>query len=125
MSHPDERWRAVGEAVTARAKAKAYSQADLVRASGVSDATVRPVMRGEAKNYRPDRLAKISQALGWPPDGIERLLAGESATTLITTNYDRMIEDLSREVAELRALVERLLPPDSGEGDPQRGGEAS
>lgn len=52
-------------------------QADLVRAAGVSDATVRPVMRGTPGNYRPAKLGQIARALGWTSDSIDRILQGE------------------------------------------------
>lgn len=41
------------------------TQAELIRASGISEATVRPLMQGEPGNYRNVTLAKISRALGW------------------------------------------------------------
>lgn len=105
MADSDERWRNIGDAVTARARELAFSQADLVRASGVSDATVRRVMRGEDGNYRADRLAKISQALGWGPHGIERMIAGKEPDDVRASTDDR-VTTLEREVTELREAMD-------------------
>lgn len=55
----------------------ALLQVDLVRASGVSEATVRPVMRGKPGNYRTAGLGKIARALGWTSDSIKRILDGD------------------------------------------------
>jgi hypothetical protein len=55
----------------------AMLQVDLVRAAGVSEATVRPVMKGKQGNYRPANLGKIARALGWTADSIARILDGE------------------------------------------------
>lgn len=76
MTDHENRWAAVQDHVAAAMKKQRLSQAELVRASGVSDFTVRKVMNGTPGNYRPDRLAKIAYALGWEADGIERILDG-------------------------------------------------
>lgn len=57
-------------------KALGMSQTDLARASGLSAESVRPIMKGIPGNYRGTTLSKISKALRWSADSIERLLAG-------------------------------------------------
>lgn len=53
------------------------SQADLVRASGVSDPTIRDLMRGTPGGRRDETLWKVSIALGWERGRIHRILAGD------------------------------------------------
>lgn len=107
MIDTKERWGAVAEAITARMAELALSQADLVRTSGVSDATIRKLMRGEAGNYRPDRLAKVSQALGWGPDGIDRIRAGTQPNHSAPAMSDRL-DRLEAQMQEVLAIVRRL-----------------
>lgn len=63
MNDRSDRWAAIGEQVTAAMDEQAMSQADLVRRAGVSDFTVRRLMRGTAGNYRRAVLGKVSLAL--------------------------------------------------------------
>lgn len=98
---------------------QAMSQAELVEASGVSHPTVRAVMHGKPGNYRPDRLQKISRALGWTPDSIHRILAGGEPDPMPfadpgpSRNDDdpvdeqALLERLEERVEELRALIAR------------------
>lgn len=69
----DERWEKVGAHINKRMTELGMSQADLVRQSGVSEFTVRKLMRGLPGRYRPDRLAKVAIALEWLPDSIDRI----------------------------------------------------
>lgn len=72
----EDRWAIVGEAVTDWMTEQAWSQADLIRESGVSDMTIRPIIEGQPGNYRPATLAKISKALRRPPDALSRIRDG-------------------------------------------------
>jgi transcriptional regulator with XRE-family HTH domain len=94
-----ERWPAVKDAVSSRMRSLAMSQADLVRASGVSDTTVRPVMNGKPGNYRPESLRRISLALGWTAESIEEVLGGGEPTiarpTATAPQVDRLLDAVS------------------------------
>lgn len=59
-------------AVLARMAGLGIDQAELVRRSGVSDTTVRQVMRGAAIPKRPATRHKIALALGWTPMHLTR-----------------------------------------------------
>ncbi|WP_370327396.1 helix-turn-helix domain-containing protein [Euzebya sp.] len=52
------------------------SQSALAREAGISADTVRKVLRGEGQSFRRLTLSSLSQALGWPPDALERLFDG-------------------------------------------------
>jgi hypothetical protein len=74
----------VGTAITNRMLrvVPPLSQADLIKKSGVSEATVRPLMKGLAGNYRPITLGKVAVALGWTPGSLERIRDGETPIDL-------------------------------------------
>lgn len=102
------RWHLVSVAVLDRMDSKAMSQADLVRESGVSDFTVRKVMRGEPGNYRPDRLAKISVALGQSSNWIAEILKRGDA--MVRLNADGVPTHIRSAVPLIDRLVD--LYPD-------------
>lgn len=91
MSDHSERWSNIGQAIVERMDEIPMSQAELVKASGVSDFTIRKLMRGTPGNYRPDRLRKVSKALGWAPGAI---LGATSDPPSVTP------EELSRQLVE-------------------------
>lgn len=80
-------WNRVADSINERMRELGWDQADLVRRAGLSDATVRQLQRGEKPLYRRSSLRKVSVALLWPPDGIERLAGGAT------------VEDLGRQMA--------------------------
>ena len=51
-------------------------QTRLIEASGVSDFTVRDLMKGVSRNYRDRSLWAVSKALGWSHDSIHCILGG-------------------------------------------------
>lgn len=78
MTQQQERWQAVGRAIVARREQYRWQQADLVRASGVNDLTLRCLERGEISVKGP-RLAtrqKLEDALNWARGSIDRILDG-------------------------------------------------
>lgn len=88
-------WGAVSRAINQRMKEFGWDQADLVRRAGVSDPTVRHLQRGTKSQYRRSSLRKVSVALLWPPDGIERLAEGAT------------VEDLERQLSAVARDSER------------------
>ena len=103
MTEQAERWRDVADAINARMSTRTppMSQADLVRTSGVSDPTIRDLMRGTPGGRRKETLWKVSLALGWPRDHLHRILAGEPTAGPAEPA-------VSSELAEIRALVEAI-----------------
>jgi transcriptional regulator with XRE-family HTH domain len=133
MPGTSDQWAAVGAAIRERMAelVPPMSQADLVRASGVSDPTVRDLMRGAAGSRRGETLWKVSIALGWERDRIHRIVAGDDepapagpATTSEASPLARMaaeVEELRRTIAILEsrlAALEQADPPPSPATDP-------
>lgn len=126
MTPTDDRWAEVARYVADAMKRHAMSQTDLSSKSGVSAFTVRRVMRGEAGRYREDRLAKISRALGWPGNGIERILTGDTPDDFpdALPSLDEVLEEALAEAAELRreigSLTDRVERLEQQDGPPAR-----
>ena len=105
-------WAAVADAMAARVAELGITQKELVARSGVSESTVRALL----KNYRPRRrqrhtLEDISTALGWPARYLDDVLG----------NADQAADPdpLRAEVVELRSqvadLIERVAALERGE----------
>lgn len=74
---------ATAAAITQRMDALGLSQQDLAVRSGVSTSTIRKLQRGTQTSYQRPKLAALSRELGWPPDGLARLLDGASPDDLV------------------------------------------
>lgn len=69
--------RRLAAAVNARMDELGMDTAELVRASGVSDNTVRRIRRGEVAQFRLSIKREIARALGWTADSFDRIMRGE------------------------------------------------
>lgn len=78
VNEQPERWTHLAAAIRERLSELAWSQADLVRASGVSSFTVRRLMNGEHGNYREANLGRVSQALWGDTRALSRILDGDA-----------------------------------------------
>lgn len=92
MTYPEDRWAVVGRAIDRQLLLYGWSQSDLVRASGVSDLTVRPIQKGEPGNRQTKTLSKISRALGWGGEGLVRILEGADPDDFIREHRDEPVE---------------------------------
>ncbi|MGH9021598.1 MAG: helix-turn-helix domain-containing protein [Acidimicrobiia bacterium] len=79
-------------------------QKELAERANVSTATLRKLAGGSAGSYRPQTLARVARALGWPSDALSRLLEGSSGEPTIAPPAPR-----HDEVGQLVARI-RLLP---------------
>lgn len=81
--HPD-RWQFVAEVVKDCMTDLGLRQADLVRASGLSDPTIRSFMTGRFRAVPSQHTKrKLEDALLWPPLTVDRILAGEDPDQVI------------------------------------------
>lgn len=79
-------------------------QKELAERANVSTATLRKLAGGSAGSYRPQTLARVARALGWPSDALSRLLEGSASEPTIAQPAPR-----HDEVGQLVARI-RLLP---------------
>jgi transcriptional regulator with XRE-family HTH domain len=101
MNNRDNMWEEVAKHVISRMKDLGMSQAELVRASALSDPLVRGLMRGTPRgNPKETNLIKASMALGWSPDSIDRILVG--GEPVLSFAVGRPDDDLRAQLDELR-----------------------
>ena len=98
-------WAAVWGRVDARRIALGLPQKALATASTVSESTFRKMKAGTPLE-RADKRAALCRALGWEPDGIDRLLAGLEPVVSLpdeSGSLERRVSVLEAELATLRA----------------------
>ncbi|QXC59363.1 hypothetical protein KSP35_13215 [Aquihabitans sp. G128] len=78
---PDERNTEVvpgmAEAIEQRRKELGMSPGDFTAATGLTGPGVMPVRKGYRRQYQDRVKLGVARALQWPPDAIDRLMAGE------------------------------------------------
>lgn len=102
---PADRWHVLAALILARMKDLNLHQAGLVQRSGVSDPVLRELTgTGRdgvvVRDRRPQLLSRLSEALGWTPDSIERILAGGEPELLDPASHDQPTR------ADLAALID-------------------
>lgn len=100
-------FKRVAEHVNRRLNELGWLQKDLEQQSGVSVATIRALQTGERTNYRPDVLAKVSRALGWPSDTLHRISRGGDAPAEEDIPADD--QDLLDELDAIKSELDRRL----------------
>ena len=108
-------WAAVARAVSERMDELGMSQMDLVRRSGVSDATIRRLTRGDDRyGFRRTSLAAVSKALGWRPDALTAISRGEDPPRTVDYLDRQTLIEKVRAVRvacdELEDIVRRTAP---------------
>ena len=70
--------QSVAEAVRARLDELGWTQVELVRQAGVSSFTVQRMVNEEDATFRLEIKRKVSTALGWTPDSLDRIARGDA-----------------------------------------------
>lgn len=108
----DERWQRLADRVKSRRYDMHLTQTMLAREARTSDRTIGALERAEHGTYQASTLRSISIALGWTPDSIDRVLAGEqpveATDNAAAPDLAAQVAILQRELAELRRVVEAL-----------------
>ena len=100
-------WDAVAAAIRARLVDIDMTQAQLAARAGVALMTVRELQHNlRPRRRNPRTLAAVSQALGWPPDRLARIVEGEQVTPRATETV--VLAELAAVKAELHATARRL-----------------
>lgn len=100
-------WRTVAALVRARIEEMGVSLREFERRAGVSDTTLRAVLRGRPL-VRADKRAQLARGLGWTHDSIDRILRGEAPATA----PDGAGAPAERSHLALLAKIERLSDND-------------
>lgn len=127
---PEEQWDKVAETLNARMKELGMSQTRLAEEADVSQQLLRDLRKGTPRQYRAGGLSRIAIALGWPHDAFQRLRYGGPVEERRRLPHDvrtsmhlasgmllRRIDDIERQVGELRAEVVRYFRLDDLDED--------
>ncbi|MBW3663525.1 MAG: helix-turn-helix domain-containing protein [Actinobacteria bacterium] len=112
MTTPD--WQAVAAAVKNRRAELGMKQKELAEAAGFDPSTIRNVETAARSSYDYVTLAKISTALKWLPDALDRISKGADPAEMEpevpggTAAHDGSIEQLATLVRELQDEVREL-----------------
>ena len=68
----------LADAIEGRRRQLGLSVGQLARAADLTTEGLRPLRRGEARDYQERTVLNLCRALKWTPDSIDRVLRGES-----------------------------------------------
>jgi transcriptional regulator with XRE-family HTH domain len=107
-----EDWDAVAAAIQNRLAETRMTQMDVASRARLSLTTVRELQRNlNPRRRRPQTLAAVSEALGWPPDYLGQVLRGgrpEPHADEVKDPVLAALDSLGREIRELRDRVEQI-----------------
>lgn len=118
-------WTAVAAALNARVAALRMTQQELASRSGVSPATIREIQHNHRPRKRYGRtLAALSEALQWPAEYLDDVLAGrspEAAGRSAQGDDDQVLHELRAIREELQGIKQRLDVLEAGGNSPADG----
>jgi transcriptional regulator with XRE-family HTH domain len=107
-----EDWDAVAEAIQSRLAETRMTQMDVASRARLSLTTVRELQHNlNPRRRRPQTLAAVSQAMGWPADYLQQVLRGDRPQPHQDEVQDpvlQALDGLAREIRELRDRVEQI-----------------
>lgn len=116
-----EDWDAVASAISGRLAELRATQMDVAARAQISLTTLRELQHNTSpRQRRPQTLAAVSEALGWPADYLTKVLHGEDARPHPDEEGDPVLRSLAaieHELGELRervARIERQLAREGG-----------
>lgn len=109
---PEGDWNAVAVAIGNRLSETRATQMDVASRARVSLTTLRELQHNlNPRRRRPQTLAAVSEALGWPADYLARVLHGERAEPHRNEARDPVLaalKDLEQEIRSLRIRVDQI-----------------
>jgi transcriptional regulator with XRE-family HTH domain len=109
-------WDAVASAIRARMADLDMTQAELSQRAGVALMTVRELQNNlRPRKRNPRTLAAVTEALGWPPDHLAAILAGENPEDPDTD--DPVLAELKEIKEQLTSITDRLDAIERRQGD--------
>jgi hypothetical protein len=114
-------WNAVASAIRSRLSETRATQMDVASRARVSLTTLRELQHNlNPRRRRPQTLAAVSEALGWPANYLTRVLHGEPAERHSDEVRDPVLSslrDLEQEIRGLRARVDEIERQLADEGE--------
>lgn len=105
-----EDWAAVSAAISRRMAETRLTQMDVASRAQVSLTTVRELQHASnPRKRRPQTLAAISEALGWPPAYLNQVLHGEDPHPNADETADPVLQALKGLESQVEALRERVV----------------
>jgi hypothetical protein len=113
-----EDWGAVARAISDRLADTRATQMDVASRAKVSLTTFRELQHNlNPRRRRPQTLAAISEALGWPTDYLARVLTGEDQPSASVEPDGSVLDRLQAVEDQLCALTERLAAVERSQRD--------
>ncbi|MGD9525194.1 helix-turn-helix domain-containing protein [Pseudonocardia sp.] len=104
-----EDWDAVARAIQDRLAQTRMTQMDVASRAQVSITTLRELQHNlSPRRRRPQTLAAVSEALGWPSGYLDQVLRGEQVEPHPDEVTDPVLDALNGVETELRDLRERV-----------------
>ena len=107
-----EDWSAVAAAIQSRLVETRMTQMDVASRARLSLTTVRELQHNlNPRRRRPQTLAAVSQAMGWPADYLQQVLRGARPEPHQNEAQDpvlQALDALAQEIRELRDRVEQI-----------------
>ena len=107
-----EDWGGVASAISGRLAELRATQMDVAARARISLTTLRELQHNtNPRQRRPQTLAAVSEALGWPADYLTKVLHGEDARPHPDEDQDPVLKSLAsieRELGDLRERVGRI-----------------
>jgi hypothetical protein len=105
----EEDWAAVAQAISERLVETRMTQMEVASRAQVSLTTFRELQNNlNPRKRRPQTLAAISEALGWPPHYLQTLLQGGRPEPHVDEATDPILSQLTAIQEELRDLRARV-----------------
>lgn len=106
---PIDDWDAVARVISARLSEMRMTQMDLASRAQLSLTTVRELQHNlNPRKRRPQTLATVSEALGWPSNYLSEVLAGRTPAAHADEVSDPVLASLTALEREVGALRERV-----------------
>jgi transcriptional regulator with XRE-family HTH domain len=107
-----EGWDCVAETIRNRMAETRMTQMDVAARARLSLTTIRELQHNlNPRRRRPQTLAAVSEALGWPTDYLDQVLRGDRPEPHDDEVRDpvlQSLDSLGREIQELRDRVEQI-----------------
>jgi hypothetical protein len=107
-----EDWTAVSRAISGRLAELRTTQMEVAAKARISLTTLRELQHNiNPRRRRPQTLAALSEALGWPADYLAKVLHGEDVQPHADDKHDPVLSSLAsvqRELGDLRERVDRI-----------------